>query len=89
MHFTTHAPKSYWGDAVLSSVYLINRLPTQVLNKRTPIELLSPSSSLFSISPRVFECVCFVHNHSPTRGKLDPRAIKRVDRKSTRLNSSH
>ena len=73
--FTAHTPKPYWGDAILTATYLINRLLTQVLKKRAPIGLHSPSS-IFPIPPPVVGCVCFVHNHSPTRGKLDPRAIK-------------
>jgi len=32
-----------------------------------------PSNGLY---PKVFGCVRFVHNHSPNRGKLNPRALK-------------
>ena len=32
-----------------------------------------PSNEL---GPKVFGCVSFVHNHSPNRSELDPRAIK-------------
>ena len=28
--FSVSAPKSYWGDAVLTNTYLINRLPTRI-----------------------------------------------------------
>ena len=76
--FSAQAPKPFWGEAVLTAAYLINRLPTQVLNKQSPIEVLSSPSDPFAIPPKVFGCVCFVHNHAPTRGKLDPRAIKCV-----------
>ena len=78
MLFSAQAPKPFWGEAILTAAYLINRLPTQVLNKQSPVEVLSSPSDLFAIPPKVFGCVCFVHNHSPTRGKLDPRAIKCV-----------
>lgn len=78
MCFLMQVPKSFWGEAVLTAAYLINRLPTRVLNKRAPVEVLSGSSTLFSIPPRVFGCTGFVHNHSPSREKLDPRAIKCV-----------
>jgi hypothetical protein len=33
-----------------------------------------PSKNPFSVPPRVFGCVSFVHNHSPNHDKLDPRA---------------
>jgi len=43
---------------------------------KTPLEVLSPPLSTFKgVSPKVFGCVCFVYIHSPTRGKLDPRAL--------------
>ena len=32
--FYVQAPKPYWGEAVLAVAYLINWLPTQVLNKQ-------------------------------------------------------
>ena len=76
--FSVKALKTYWGDAVLIAAYLINSLPSRVLNKKAPVEVLSTPSVLFPIVPRIFGCVCFVHNHSPSRGKLDPRAIRCV-----------
>ena len=78
MIFSIQASKPFWREAVLTAAYLINRLPTQVLKQQSPVEILSRPSTLFSIPPKVFGCVCFVHNHAPTRGKLDPRAIKCV-----------
>ena len=74
--FSMQVPKPYWGKAVLIAAYLINRLPTRVLGKKSPVELLTQSSPLFPIPPRVFGCVSFVHNQSLTRKKLDPRALK-------------
>ncbi|RDX69464.1 hypothetical protein CR513_51414, partial [Mucuna pruriens] len=75
-------PNVYWGETVLTTTYLINRLPTQVLNGISPIKhMLSffPSSPLMLRLPsRVFGCVVFVHSHNPHRGKLDPRAVKCV-----------
>ena len=80
--FQTYVPRSYWGEAVLTATYLINRLSSRVLEGVTPIQLMTtfyPSiPMLTSLQNRVFGCPAFVHVHSPYRGKLDPRAIKCV-----------
>ena len=78
--FHTNVPKQYWGEAILTAAYLINRLPSQTLQNSSPIQLFSKFYPHFKTSnnlvPRIFGCVSFVHVHSPHRGKLDPRAIK-------------
>ncbi|RDY03845.1 hypothetical protein CR513_12513, partial [Mucuna pruriens] len=72
----------YWGEDVLISTYIINRLPTHVLNSISPIKhILSffPSSPLMlSLPSRVFRCVAFVQSHNPHLGKLDPKVVKCV-----------
>ncbi|RDX93352.1 hypothetical protein CR513_24403, partial [Mucuna pruriens] len=80
--FQMFVPNVYWGEVVLTAAYLINRLPTQVLNGISPIKhmlSLFPSSSLMlSLPSRVFGCVAFVHSHNPHRVKLDPKVVKCV-----------
>jgi len=74
-----HVPKSYLGDALLTTAYLINRMTSRVLDFKTPLEVLSPLfSTSKGLSLKVFGCVCFVHIHGPARGKLDLRALKCV-----------
>jgi hypothetical protein len=68
-----NVPKFYWGDALLTATYLINRVPSQVLDIKTHLEVLSPPFSTSNgVTAIVFGCVCFVHVHGPARGKLDP-----------------
>ncbi|RDX67440.1 hypothetical protein CR513_53685, partial [Mucuna pruriens] len=80
--FQMFVPNVHWGEVVLTATYLINRLPTWVLNGISPIKhMLSffPSSPLMlSLPSHIFGCVTFVHSHNPHRGKLDPRAVKCV-----------
>jgi hypothetical protein len=41
-----HVPKSYLGDALLTTAYLINRMTSRVLDFKTPLEVLSHLSLL-------------------------------------------
>nr|KYP63246.1 Retrovirus-related Pol polyprotein from transposon TNT 1-94 [Cajanus cajan] len=80
--FQHEVPKRFWGEAVLTACYLINRLPSSILASKSPMEVLSSFYPNVSTSnqliPRIFGCVSFVHVHSGNRGKLDPRALKCV-----------
>nr|KAJ0213000.1 hypothetical protein LSAT_V11C400157850 [Lactuca sativa] len=56
--FQSGLPLKYWGEAVLTSVFLINRTPTSVLKGASPYELVYKSSPVFD-RLRVFGCLCF------------------------------
>lgn len=75
-----NVPHCFWGEAVLTSAYLINRLPSKILGFSTPIQRFQkcfPNQRILnSLAPRVFGCTAYVYNACPSRGKLDPRAIK-------------
>ncbi|XP_057749111.1 retrovirus-related Pol polyprotein from transposon RE1 isoform X1 [Arachis stenosperma] len=77
--FEGNVPKYLWGDAVLTAAYLINRMPTRVLNYCTPLDTFKknfPACRLHSDLPlKVFGCTVFLHTPS-YRSKLDPRAEK-------------
>ncbi|CAL8167744.1 unnamed protein product [Prunus armeniaca] len=57
-------PKRFWMDVVTYAVYLLNRLPSQVLDFQTPMQ--------------VFGCVVYVHLHQNQSSKLDPCALRCV-----------
>ena len=73
-----HAPLKFWGDAVLTACYLINCMPSSVLDNEIPHSLLFPKDPLYYVPLRVFGSTCFVHDLSPGRDKLPPRAVKCV-----------
>ncbi|CAL9018518.1 unnamed protein product [Prunus brigantina] len=59
-------PKRFWMDAVIYAVYLLNRLPSRVLDFQTPMHVLThhvSASSMLTLSPKVFGCVVYVHLH--------------------------
>jgi transposase InsO family protein len=59
-----HIPQHYWVEAVTYAVYLMNRMPSQVLSFRTPLQTLTQHvqiPSFLYLEPRVFGCVAYVH----------------------------
>jgi hypothetical protein len=75
LKFTMNVPKFLWSETVLTTVYLINRTPSWLLGWKTPYEMLRGVNE-FVVPPKVFGCTCFVRDHMPFVGKLDPRAVK-------------
>lgn len=80
--FTMNIPKYLWGDTVLTSSYLINRLPSRPLKFNTPLSVLTKHNpQVFKphdIPLKTFGCTAFVHLHNQVQSKLDPRAVKTV-----------
>ena len=66
--------KSYWSYAFATATYLINRLPTPVL------QMDSPFHKLFGTQPnyaktRVYSCLCFPWLRTYTHHKLEDRSM--------------
>ncbi|KAL4560354.1 hypothetical protein LXL04_032504 [Taraxacum kok-saghyz] len=80
--FSSSVPNYFWGEAVLTAAYLINRMPSRVIDFKTPHQTLRsffPHIRTFSEVPlKIFGCTSFVHNHQPNHSKLDPRSVKCV-----------
>lgn len=75
MLFDARLGQEFWGYAALTSVHIINRLPSSAHNDKTPFEIwfgVQPSISHL----RVFGCTTYRHIPAPTRRKLDRRAQK-------------
>ena len=52
--------KSFWGEALVTACYLVNRSPNRVLNLKTPYEmLLGKAPSLSHL--KVFGCTAYAH----------------------------
>ena len=81
--FTKQVPKYLWGEAVLTATYLINRLPSRILNYQTPKDVLMKTyphvrAYMSELEPKVFGCLAFTHIQQHQRTKLDPRAQRCV-----------
>ena len=84
-----HVPFRFWGDAVLTACYLINRMPSSVLHAQIPHSLLFPGQPLYFLPPRVFGCTCFVHILTPGQDKLSAKATKCIFLSYSRLQKGY
>jgi hypothetical protein len=75
--FHSHIPKTYWCFAVNHVVHLINRLPSPILQDKTPFELLYNEPPTYA-NLKVFGSLCFSSTLYNSRSKLDARARKCV-----------
>ena len=77
MIYHANLPKSFWGEAVNTTVHILNRLPTKAVADKTPFEVFTgkrPSVSYF----KVFGCSAFVHIPEQKRTKLDSKSTKMI-----------
>ena len=73
----SHLPKIYWSYSVIHVVYIINMLPTPILNYYSPHEMLYKAAADFK-GLKVFGSLCYASTLSTNRNKFDPRALKCV-----------
>ncbi|KAG8388025.1 hypothetical protein BUALT_Bualt02G0082300 [Buddleja alternifolia] len=74
--FGMKVSREYWGEAVRSAAYLINRTSSRLIDFKTPYQKLHELVSAPigpNLEPRVFGCTAYVHQ---VTGKLDPRAVR-------------
>jgi hypothetical protein len=53
-------PLKFWDEAFLTAMYLINHLPTRVLDDLSPMEQLFKSLPNYSML-KIFGCACWPH----------------------------
>ncbi|KAL8156345.1 hypothetical protein AgCh_001442 [Apium graveolens] len=73
IRFQSGLPLRYWGECILTAAYLINRLPTHVLDYKSPFELLHHKPPNYS-QLKIFGCLCFASIHD--NDKFSSRAIR-------------
>jgi hypothetical protein len=77
MMMSMNVLKYLWGQAVLTATYLINKMPSRVLDWKSPIEMLKGKDEDV-VSLKIFGCVCFLQDNKLNVGKLDPKVVKCV-----------
>ena len=62
--FTANEPKTFWGDAILTACYLINHMPSRVLEFQAPLKNFQscfPHTRTFTSLPlKIFGCTSFI-----------------------------
>jgi hypothetical protein len=67
-------PLKFWDEAFLTATYLINLLPSKVINFDTPVQRETPDYSAL----RVFGCVCWPNLRPYNAHKLSFRSVRCV-----------
>lgn len=72
-------PKSYWSNAILTTCYLISRIPLMVHSGISPFHVSAVLKILLILLiPWVFGCICFVHNLGHQSEKLSPKVVQYI-----------
>ena len=70
-------PKKFWVEVANITVFLLNRLPTKALQKKTPFEAWFGYKPLF-LNLKTFGCLCFCYVPQVKQDKLDKKAKARI-----------
>lgn len=74
MLFHAHAPASLWVEAFTTAVYTINRLPSSVLDNKSPFEVLFHTTPNYE-NFRPFGCRVYPYLRDYCTTKLAPRSV--------------
>jgi hypothetical protein len=70
-------PDWFWGEAVLTTIYLLNRVPCKANDNRTPFELWYGKKPVVH-HLKIFGCIVFVRNTKLNLKKLEDRGRRMI-----------
>ncbi|KAK1416343.1 hypothetical protein QVD17_32133 [Tagetes erecta] len=72
LRFEANLPTTFWGECILTATYIVNRLPSKVINNKTPYEVLLGRDPEYD-HMRVFGCLAYYRNTETNGDKFEPR----------------
>lgn len=72
-----YIPYKFWVEAILTTTYLINRLPSQITNMKSPYQLLYNQQPSYE-HLKIFGCLCYPWLAPTQRHKFQPRVVSCV-----------
>ena len=74
LRYQSNIPLYLWGECVLTAVHIINKLPSPILNNKSPFEKLYGKIPSYE-HLKVFGCLCFASTLIHHRTKFDPKSV--------------
>ncbi|XP_060210901.1 uncharacterized protein LOC132637900 [Lycium barbarum] len=71
--FQSALPAKFWGDCILTDIYLINRFLSSLLHNKSPYEILYNKQPQYS-HLKDFGCLCYCTIPRPQMDKFQPKA---------------
>ncbi|CAH9133273.1 unnamed protein product [Cuscuta epithymum] len=62
LRFQSGLPIDFWGECILTAVYIINRLPSPIISNKSPCEMLFGKIPSYE-HLRVFGCLVYAHDN--------------------------
>ena len=73
LQFQASLPITFWGEAVMTAAYLINRTPTAIHKGHSPFEVLHGSQPDYT-QLRVFGSACYTHRQAKDKDKFGEKS---------------
>lgn len=74
LRFGARLRLSFWGDCVLTTAHLMNRLPSSVIKNKTPYEVMFHKACNYR-ELRSFGCLAMAYNPNRDKDKFKARAV--------------
>lgn len=72
IRFQASIPKRFWGECILTAAYIINRLPSKVIDNKTPYELIWNEKPKYD-HMKFFGCLTYHKNMNTKGDKFEER----------------